>query len=130
MNRITVNRDGFSLIEIIVGMLIFVMGVLVLGVTTGFVSMQLQSSDLRTERSVAHQRVAERLYAEDFDAVQTRTQGDAVTVGTYAVWWNVQSLQWSLKEVELISEGPAIVDGQRHPAVQDTVVFRIARLLK
>ncbi|HUG41819.1 MAG TPA: prepilin-type N-terminal cleavage/methylation domain-containing protein, partial [Longimicrobiales bacterium] len=123
MNR-TMNRDGFSLIEIIIGMLIFVMGVLVLGVSTGFVGMQLQSSDLRTERSVAHQRVAERLYAEDFDAVQTRAQGDAVTVGSYGVWWNVQSLQYALKEVELISAGPAIVDGQRHATVNDTVVFR------
>lgn len=124
------NRDGFSLIEVIVGMLIFVMGVLVLGVTTGFVSMALHSSDLRTERSVAHQRVAERLYAEDFDAVQTRAEGDAVTVGSYGVWWNVASLQYALKEVELISAGPAVVDGQRHPTVNDTVVFRIARLLK
>lgn len=129
MSRAT-NRDGFSLIEIIFGMLIFVTGVLALGVSTGFVSMQLQSSDLRTERSVAHQRVAERLYAADFDTVVDRAELDAVTVDSYQVWWNVQSVQWALKEVELISKGPSIVDGRRNPAAQDTVAFRIARVLR
>lgn len=128
MNRM--NRDGFSLIEIIIGMLIFVMGVLVLGVSTGFVSMSLQAADLRTERGVAHQRVSERIYAAEFDDVVSRTEGDAVTVESYAVWWNVQSLQWALKEIELISKGPGVVDGKRIPVVQDTVVFRMARIMK
>lgn len=124
------SRDGFSLIEIIFGMLIFVTGVLALGASTGFVGMQLQSADLRTERSIAHMMATERLYATDFDAVQDRAQGSAITIGAYDVWWNVQSLDWALKEVQVISSGPGVEGGQRTPAVQDTVVFRMARLIK
>lgn len=129
MNR-PVNRGGFSLIEVIFGMLIFVTGVLALGVSTGFVSMQLQSSDLRTERSVAHQRVVERLRSTEFDDVVTVAEASSIGVGSYRVWWNVTSVQWALKEVEVISKGASVVDGYRQPAVQDTVVFRIARLLE
>ncbi|NIP80991.1 MAG: prepilin-type N-terminal cleavage/methylation domain-containing protein, partial [Gemmatimonadetes bacterium] len=69
------NRDGFSLVEIIVGMLILVVGVLGLASSTGFVAMQIEAADLRTERTVAYQQVAERLRSADFDNVQSRAPG-------------------------------------------------------
>lgn len=122
------NREGFSLIEIIVGMMIFVVAVLALASSTGFVAMQIQAADLRTERSVAYQQATERLHATDFDAIVTKAQGDAVTVGDYTVWWDVSSMDWSLKQVDLYTQGPAFRGGQRLPAVVDTVTIRIARL--
>lgn len=121
------NRDGFTLIEVIVGMLIFVVGVMALASTTGFVSLQLQAADLRTERNVAYQQITERLHATPFDSVRTRTQANATTAGAYSMWWDVDSLRWALKQVHVYSQGPAFREGRRHESVVDTLTFRIAR---
>ena len=119
------NRNGFSLIEIIVGMLIFAVGVLALSASTGYVSLQLQSADLRTERNAAYQQVAEQLHAMQFDNVVSQAPG--VDVGEYSVSWSVQSLSWALKEIELYNEGPGFNGGRRVDSVTDTLIIRIAR---
>lgn len=121
------NRSGFSLIEVMVGMLIFVIGIMALAASTGFVSMQLLASDIRTERNVANQRVIEQLRALHFDSVQTRAAGSASTFGHYAMWWDVTTLRWQLKEVSIYSDGPGFQDGRRVESVTDTLVVRIAR---
>ncbi|MBW3553322.1 MAG: prepilin-type N-terminal cleavage/methylation domain-containing protein [Gemmatimonadetes bacterium] len=123
-------RAGFSLIEVIVGMLIFATGVLALSASTGFVSLQLQSADLRTERSVAYQQATEQLYAMNFDSVASVSAGNATTVGSYSLWWDVQSVRWALKEVQLYSEGPGFVKGRREASMTDTLIVRIARPVK
>ena len=123
-------REGFSLIEVIVGMLIFATGVLALSASTGFVSLQLMSADLRTERSVAYQQVTERLHAMPFDSVKDLASANADTVGDYALWWEVDSLRWALKEVEIYSDGPALVGSRREASVTDSLIIRIARPVK
>ena len=123
-------RAGFSLIEVIVGMLIFAGGVMALSASTGFVSLQLQSSDLRTERSAAYQQATEQLHAMPFDSIKDRSSAYATTVGSYSIWWEVDSLRWALKEVELYSQGPGFVRGRRDSSVTDTLVVRIARPVK
>lgn len=126
----TMNRDGFSLIEIMVGMLVFALGVLALTASTGYVSMQIQAADVRTERSVAVQRIAEQLHATEYDDLASRSKGDALSVGEFDIWWDVQSLGWGLSEVDLYSEGPGFSGGRRIPGVGDTLIIRIARPMK
>lgn len=123
-------RHGFSLIEVVVGMLIFATGVLALSASTGFVSLQLQSADLRTERSVAYQQVTEQLHAMHFDSIDELNQSEATGIGSYLVWWEAESLRWALKEVEIYSEGPGFVRGRREASVTDTLIVRIARPVK
>lgn len=122
------NRDGFSLIEVMIGMLIFVVGVLALAATTGFVSVQLQAANLRSDRSIVNQQAAERLRAVDFETgVVDLAAADAIALGEYSVWWEVDEIDWDLREVAIISEGPAYREGQRQTAVVDTMTIRIAR---
>lgn len=122
------NRDGFTLIEVIVGMLIFMVGVLALAASTGFVSTQLQAADLRTERSIAYQQAVERLHSLDYDTeLVTRAPGDAVTMGDYQIWWEVAPVGWGLKEIDVISEGPGYQNGRLVPTVLDELTIRIAR---
>lgn len=124
------NRKGIGLMEVIIAMIIFTLGVLALASSTAFVQVQLWSADLRTERHSARQQVVEQLRSIPFDSVGTVTQGDAVSRGGYTLWWDTRSVQWALKEVDLITEGPAVVDGKREPTVRDTVTFRIARMIQ
>lgn len=124
------NRDGFTLVEMIIGMLIFAVGVLGLVGSTAFVSLQINAADMRTERSMARQQVVEELRTTDFDAVQTVAKASGTAVGDYTIWWDVSELDWALKQVTLYTEGPAFRDSRRTPAVVDTVNVRIARLLE
>lgn len=121
------NRDGFTLIEVIVALLIFAVAILALTSSTGFVGLQMQAADLRTERSVARQQALEKLRAQDFDDILSATKGAGHDVNGYQVWWDVQSLQWALKEVRMYTEGPGFRDGRRQDSMEDTLVVRLAR---
>lgn len=124
------NRNGFTLIELMLAMLIFTVAVMALASSTGFMSLQLHAADLRTERSVAHQQAMEQLRAEDFDALVSASKGSGAQIGDYTVWWNVAELQWALKEVDVYTEGPGFQGGRREAAVVDTMTLRIARLVQ
>jgi prepilin-type N-terminal cleavage/methylation domain-containing protein len=119
------NRSGFSLIEIMVGMLIFAVGFMALSASTAFVSAQIQAADVRTERNVAYQQVSEQLHALPFDSVKTHSSPQAV--GSYALTWDVQSVNWALKQVRLVSTGPGFEGGRRVASATDTLTIRIAR---
>lgn len=124
------KREGMGLIEVIVGMMILTVGVLAMVASTAFVQMQVWSADMRTERSVVRQQVLEGIRSAPFDSIATRSQGDAVTQGDYALWWDATSLRWELKEIRMYTRGPAIIDGQRQTGVVDTMTFRVARLIQ
>ena len=121
------NRNGFTLIEMIVGMLVLTVGVLALASSTAFVAVQLDSADVRTERAGAQQQVVEQLRSLDFDSVDTATKGAGATVGEYTLWWDVSSLRWALKEVRLYTEGPAFRNGRKDGLAVDTLTVRIPR---
>lgn len=118
------RREGFTLVEVVVGMLIFTVGALALTASMGFMSRQLQVSSLRTERNAAVQQATEQLYAADFDALASLPEASALEVGDFSVWWDVTELDWALKEVDVYSDGPAEGGGEE---VLETLTFRIAR---
>jgi Tfp pilus assembly protein PilV len=121
------NRDGFSVIEVLIGLIILTMGVLALASSTGYISTQVRVADLRTERSTAYDAAAEQLRAMDFDSVQDVTYATAQVESRYKVWWTVTSLHWALKDVTLYSEGPGFVGGRLATDARDTISMRIAR---
>lgn len=121
------NRDGVGLIEVMIGILVFTVGVLALAGSTSFVAVQLQAADMRTERHVARQQVFEELRATPYESVVSRVEGDAVTRGFYTVWWKVEDPAWALKEVEMYTRGPSFRGGERRSVVVDTMIYRVAR---
>ena len=101
------NRSGFSLIEIMVGMLIFAVGFMALSASTAFVSSQIQAADVRTERNVAFQQATERLHSIHFDSVQTVSGSDALVAeyGGYAtaiflLGWATGGLGFGVRQTE------------------------------
>jgi prepilin-type N-terminal cleavage/methylation domain-containing protein len=121
------NREGFSLIEVIIGMMILVVAAVALAGSTGYVGMQLQASDLRTNRMMARQQVIEELSSTPFDNVLTVSQGSAVIRDGFTIWYDVSSLRWALKEIEVYTEGPGFRNGRFSGTLRDTVRVRIAR---
>lgn len=121
------NRDGVGLIEVMVGMLVLTVAVLALAGSTSFVAVQLQASEMRTERHTARQQVFEELRAMPHDDVVSRQEANAVTRGAYSVWWTVSNPTWSLMQLEIHTRGPSYRGGDRRSEVVDTVSYRIAR---
>jgi prepilin-type N-terminal cleavage/methylation domain-containing protein len=122
------GRQGFSLIEVIVALFIFSIGVLALAASTGFVGTQLRAADVQAERSAAVQSAIEGLRARDFATVTTRSQANAVTIGRFQVWWDVFNRTPYLKDLRVMSRGPGYLrEGGWSNAVVDTVFTSIAR---
>lgn len=119
--------NGFSLVEVVIALMVFTVGVLGMGATIGYVSRQVEAADLRTERSTVVRRAVEQLHALPFAGVNDRTYTDAKTMDGYKVWWDVEHNETHMKNVDLYSEGPGFSAGTgREPAVRDTVATTIA----
>lgn len=119
-------RAGFSLVEVIVALLIFTVGVLGLAGTTGYVMRQSQLSSIATERAQVLQAVIERLNAMEYADVVAGSW----TVGTYSARWTVDA-QNSSKEIVITTTGPGVVTGGGLPEISNSVVrtftYRILR---
>lgn len=107
---------GFTLVEVIVALVVFSVGVLGLAATTSFVVRQTTLSELTTERSAAVQRIVENLRATDYDLV---ADGSA-TVGTFDVEWTVSPGNRS-KMIAIRTEGPGLVTGTGPPTIRNDV---------
>lgn len=110
------SSGGFTLVEVIVALVIFTIGVLGLAATTSFVVRQTTLSELTTERSAAIQTVVEELRATDYDLVAAGSR----TVGVFDVDWTVAPGNRS-KVVVVRSRGPGLVTGAGTPSLQDNV---------
>lgn len=117
-------RNGFTLVEVMVALIILTVGVLGLAATTVWVVRQSTLSELTTERSAAVQTVVERLRASDY---ATLADG-ADSVGRFAVKWEIVDGNRS-KLVNLVSVGPGLTSGSGMPSlggnVADTFSYRI-----
>lgn len=124
------RREGFSLIEVIIAMLILSVGVLAMGGATGYVLSQVRASQLRTDRMTAVHEVTERLRAVDWDDLEAACAGTPFSVPPYTVSCQVSRPPGSnnLKRVDLISTGPGYRAG-RVQAVADTMMMGVARPL-
>lgn len=117
-------RRGFTLVEVMVALVIFTIGVLALAGTTVFVVRQTTLAEVTTERSAAVQEVVEQLRAADFDAIAN----GSTTVGPYDVTWTVVQGNRS-KLVSIQTVGPGLSTAGTTPAlsasVSETFAYRI-----
>lgn len=120
-------RDGFSLVEVIVALVVLTIGLLAMAATTGHVITRVRMSGLDTERAVATQQVVEWLRAQPFNAVQSRDGSTPLLVGGYRFWWEVPDPQPNFKKVVVISEGRGYTGWQWSDAARDTFSISIFR---
>ena len=107
---------GFTLVELLVALVIFTVGILGLAATTSFVVLQTTMAELSTERSAAVQEIVEQLKATDYDQVASGT----AYVGPYSMSWTVSAGNRS-KVIALASTGPGVTSGSGMPSLATSV---------
>lgn len=120
---------GFTLLEVVIALVVLTLGALGLAATTVNVVRQGLMADLKTERVAARRAVIEEIHASPYDSV---TAG-ADTVGRYVVAWGVRHETSVLKELDIVTVGPAVVTealtgpGAIQPDVTDTLTYRLLK---
>lgn len=122
------SREGFSLVELMVAVIILAFGVLGMAGTTMYVVRQVTAADLETERSAALQSGLERIRAIPFDSLAAGSD----SVGEYAISWEIVNQTKQAAEVDLITVGPGSAGSQGGMAkirkdVTDTFTITVIR---
>lgn len=118
------EREGFSLVEVIVAMLLLSFGLLAMTASAGYITTQLRSSTFDTQRNMARQQVVEQLRSTVYSNITNNSTGQ--TVGRYTVRWNVTDVSNSRKDIAVITTGPAYRAGQgSRTTVTDTVTITV-----
>lgn len=119
-------REGFSLVEVIVSMMILSVGILAMGSSTGYVLSQVRLAGFMTERNVAVREVSEQLRAIDWSNLESECSSNTFTVGDYTVTCTTEQQAVHLMKVNLVSVGPGYVSGDMAPEVSDTTAMVLA----
>lgn len=123
------SRAGFSLVELMIGVVILTVGILGFASTTGFMFRQSTMAKLRTNRMAAVVTVVENLKAQTFENV---TYGGE-TVGDFGMSWTSLAVGTDTKIVRIISTGPGARPTANSPMptlsnqVADTFTYRLLR---
>lgn len=124
MNEPGSNQNGFSLVEIIAAMMILSFGLLAMAASTGYVSAQLRSTAFDSQRNFARQQVVEQLRGTYFTSVVSNSTG--LNVGRFNIKWVVSSPTGAIRQVTLITQGPAYKgSGGSRVVVTDTAFVEI-----
>ncbi|HUF12907.1 MAG TPA: prepilin-type N-terminal cleavage/methylation domain-containing protein [Longimicrobiales bacterium] len=122
------GRGGFTIVEVLIAIVILAVGMLALATTSIFATTQVRIADLKTEESLAVQRVIEQLRSVPFDSLRARSEANAEEVGAFDVWWSLTPQNRYLTRVTLFTRGPGYRTGTGWvPAVLDTFVVEIAK---
>lgn len=105
------QKQGFSIPELLVALVILTVGVLALAATTGYLILQVRVSELRTARATAVQQAVEELRSTPFTNLSSKAESSAETIGDFSVWWSVQNGGQNLRRVRVYTLGPGY-DGQ------------------
>lgn len=127
MRRAAASEDGFTLLEVVVGMLILTVGLLAMAGATGTVFTQLRSSQARSHRMAAVEYATEQLKAAPFDSVDDRCSALSEQVGRYAMSCVASAVNGNLMNLQVISRGPGFRSGGWNGNVADTFEIRVAR---
>lgn len=122
----TTAREGFSLIEVVVSMLILSVGVLAMGGSTGYMLSQVRMAGFMTDRNVATREVSEQLRATEWSSLANTCNSNTFTVGDYTVTCTVQQQGVHVQKVDIITVGPSYVSGQVVMEVPDTTAILLA----
>jgi len=117
------SRDGFTLVEVVIAVVILAVGVLGLAGATAYQVRQVTLSDLMTERSIAFQQTVDRLQSVPFDNVTSGSD----SVGIFLIRWNSTQETPQSKMVRIWTVGPGLRGNLQNPQVIDSFDFRILR---
>lgn len=111
MSEASNKREGFSLVEVVVAILVLSFGLLAMAASTGYVATQLRSTTWDTQRNLARQQVIEQLRSTIFANLTTNTTG--LNIGPYNVKWNITNVSSSQRRAQIITSGPAYRQSNR-----------------
>jgi prepilin-type N-terminal cleavage/methylation domain-containing protein len=92
------DRDGFSIVELIIALVILTVGMLALAAGSGYTTVEVRTSALRTQRTAAVASVVEQLRSRAFDTVafdslHALARSSAQKVGSDSVWYDLAADQ-------------------------------------
>lgn len=120
------EREGVSLIEVLVALLILTVGVLAMAATTGHVFTSLNDSGRRTERTYVVQQVVEELRSVPF--AQISASLGTKKVGAYTVTTEAVSSTAQFFQVRVETVGPGYRPGEGGLVdVTDTTYITLSR---
>lgn len=122
------QRGGFSVVELLVSLVVVSVAVLALATALGYLVLQLRAADTRTERAVAVEQVQERLRGMDFSNVTTLNEANAETVGSYSLWWRINSQSATIKRITVYSKGPGMDASGLNLTMRDSSSVTVANL--
>jgi prepilin-type N-terminal cleavage/methylation domain-containing protein len=123
------GRDGLSLVELLVAILVLTVGMLGLAAGTSWSIRAIELAELDTKRAAALQAGVEQVRAIPFAALAS----GSVTEGEFDVSWTVVSSNGNSAQLRFVIEGPGRVRGSVGPQPQitatatDTLNYRISR---
>ena len=113
-------REGFTLIETIIALVILTIGILAVATLSSTSIWQVRRGQDLTNAALAAQQVMEQITDTPFDSVVVGSHSDTVTVGTipYTVVWTVADVTDSLamgnaqlKQISVYSGGGLTLSG-------------------
>jgi len=119
----TKAREGFTLVEIMIAVVILAFGVLGLAGATAYQVRQVTLADLMTERSIAFQQTIDRVQSLPFDQVTSGWD----SVGVFYVRWNATLETAQSKIVRIYTLGPGLSGNVQNSQVIDSFDFRVLR---
>lgn len=123
------DRSGFTLLEIVIALVILAVGALGLAATTLNVVRSAMIAELRTERVAARRAVIETVRATPYDEIGSGSE----TIGDYVVEWTLREEKSDLKELAVVTVGPAAASGAStgggsvRQDASDTITYRILK---
>lgn len=118
------GRNGLTLIEVVVAMIVLAVGLLGLAAGTGWAVRSAELSRIETNRATAKQSAVEELRATPFNQVGTGT----ATFGAYDVSWRQEDSDQNWRLMEIVVQGPGRVPGGAGTVegqVTDTIFYRL-----
>lgn len=121
------TRDGFSLVELIVALVILSVGILSMGASTGYIMNQIRLSELRSERMAAVRQAAEIVRGHAWTEVGQLCADSTFRLEQFEVSCRVTTPSTTLQRVQLVSTGPGYEGGRFVQGVVETFAISLAQ---
>ncbi len=125
------TRQGFSIVELIIALVILTAGLLAMASASGFSTLSVQLASSRTTRAAAVASEIESVRAQantvaGFNALSSKAQSAADTLDGYTLWYNVANGNNS-KTITVFSLGRSYVLRKGWQTVQQSFTAAIVK---
>lgn len=122
-------REGFSLVELMVALVILTAGMLVMASASGFSSMSVQIAGNRTARAAAVASQIEQIKAKANSAnwSSISSQTTAVNIDGFDITYTVSRPGGHYMVITVTSSGPGYVPRQGWRTVQETFTAQLVK---